>query len=224
MKLNFLNVLKKKSTPDEIAEQIVALELKKVQCEKARDVAKNACKELRGKALCEERVNLEEIRTADKAYEEAVLNLEIVTESIEEMHKALDSALLAFCDDERLRLQEKRKKLNDETVSSMKELARAKGRVVGAAMAVFGQDYLAIEHLGQNSNYRFDPDHVDYAEFKDGLDRALTEHRHPTLFEVKEECAAIENQLAMFNLDEARGRILKKYEGKFGLAITSQNN
>jgi hypothetical protein len=224
MKLNFLNVLKKKSTPDEIAEQIVALEIKKTQCEKARDEAKNACKELRGKAMCDEKINPDDIRAADKAYDEAVLNLEIVTESIEEMHKALDTALLAHRDDESIRLSEKRKKLNDETVNSMKDLARAKGRIVGVAMALFGQDYYAIEHLGQSSNYRYDPDHVDYAEFKDGQDRALAELRHPTLFDVKEECSTIERQLAMFNLDDERKRILKKFQDKFGVVIAPKVN
>ena len=93
MKLNFLNVLNGKAGHEEIAEQIVALELKQKECERDRDSSKVLCKEVRGKVMCGERISPDVIRNADKAYEEASLNLEIVTESIEDLKKKLIVAL-----------------------------------------------------------------------------------------------------------------------------------
>jgi len=46
MKLNFLNILNKKSTPDEIVEQIVALDKKHRQYRKEYDEAKEKVKEI----------------------------------------------------------------------------------------------------------------------------------------------------------------------------------
>lgn len=57
MKFNFLNVLKGKRTPDEIVEQIVALEQRQKSCEQEKQVAKETVKEVRSKIMCGEKVN-----------------------------------------------------------------------------------------------------------------------------------------------------------------------
>ena len=82
MKLNFLNVLKGKSTPNEIAEQIVALEEKERQCEKEKQDAKERVKEIRSKIMCGEKVDPNVVKQADSALEECGINLDVVVETI----------------------------------------------------------------------------------------------------------------------------------------------
>ena len=85
MKLNFLNVLKGKSSPDEIVEQIVALEEKQKQCEKEKQDAKERVKEIRSSVMCGEKVNPNAVREADSALEECNINLDVVSENLERL-------------------------------------------------------------------------------------------------------------------------------------------
>ena len=100
MKLNFLNILNKKSTPDEIVEQIVALEKKHRQYQKEYDEAKEKVKEIRSRAICDEKINPDAVKQADKRFDEAKINLEIVTESMEKLKAKLNEALSALREDE----------------------------------------------------------------------------------------------------------------------------
>ena len=131
MKLNFLNVLKGKSTPDEIAEQIVALEEKQKQCEKEKQDAKEKAKEIRSKIMCGEKVNPNAVKEADSMLEECNINLDVVSESLEKLKEKLEEAFIALKDEESQKVIEIRKRLNRERDKEKLDLWKAKGKLFG---------------------------------------------------------------------------------------------
>ncbi|MEK7200396.1 MAG: hypothetical protein AAB212_10850, partial [Bacteroidota bacterium] len=93
MKLNFLKVLNNQSNnPEEIAEQIVALELKQIEYEKQRDLLRIQTKELRQRKLCGEAIIDDQVKEADRKAENAGLDLEAVTESLAKLEERLRAA------------------------------------------------------------------------------------------------------------------------------------
>src|SRR3989338_4530371 len=93
MKLNFLKVLNNQSNnPEEIAEQIVGLELKQIEYEKQRDLLRTQTKELRQRKLCGEAITNDQIKEADRKAENAGLDLEAVTESLAKLEERLRAA------------------------------------------------------------------------------------------------------------------------------------
>ena len=214
MKLNFLNVLNKKSAPDEIAEQIVALEVKKAQCEKARDEAKSACKELRGKTMCGEKVDSDAIKRADKAYEEAVLDLEIVTDSLEELNKQLYIALEAHREEESKRIIDDRHKWADEKERLMREVNRLKGRLVGMMIGIYHYESEAIVQLQTSPSFIFSNTHPHFAEFTTEKDRTLAELKKPTPGDLHDAIEHKDSWLLRFNIEDEYRDILSKYRAK----------
>ena len=217
MKLNFLNVMNKKSTPDEIAEQIVALEIKKSQCEKVRDEAKGACKELRGKTMCGERVNAEAIKQADKAYDEAVLDLEIVDDSIEELKKNLRVSLEELCAEESKRAVVDRRKVSEEKLKLMREIDKVKGRLVGLMMGIYRYEGEAVRLLGDMSGFNLQSNHPNFDEFTVEKERALSELRRPSSADLENAVQGKEFWVSQFRLDEEYEKILKKYRDQNGV-------
>ncbi len=140
MKLNFLNVMNKKSGPDEIAEQIIALEVKKGECERIRDDAKKACKEMRGKIMCGERVNAE-----------ALLDLETVEEGLEELKKHLYVSIEARHEEESKKVTIDRQKWAAEKDKLQREIDKVKGRLVGLMMGVYRYESEVVRLLGDTS-------------------------------------------------------------------------
>jgi len=214
MKLNFLNVLNKKSAPDEIAEQIVALEVKKAQCEKARDEAKSACKELRGKTMCGEKVDSDAIKRADKAYEEAVLDLEIVTDSLEELNKQLYIALEAQREEESKRIIDDRHKWAAEKEKLMCEVSRLKGRLVGMMIGIYHYESEAIVQLQTSPSFIFSNTYPHFAEFTAEKDRTLADLKKPTPGDLHDAIEHKDSWLLHFNIDDEYRDILSKYRAK----------
>jgi len=214
MKLNFLNVLNKKSAPDEIAEQIVALEVKKVQCEKIRDEAKNSCKEMRGKTMCGERVDSDAIKRADKAYEEAVLDLEIVDDSLEELNKRLYAALETHREEESRQINEDHHKWADEKEKLMREVSKLKGRLVGIMIGIYRYECEAVLQLQTSPSFIFSSDRPHFAEYTAGKDQALAELRKPTPADLDDAFQRKSNWLLRFNIEDEYRDILSKYRAK----------
>lgn len=211
MKLNFLNVLKKKSTQDEIAEQIIALEMKKTQCEKTRDEAKNACKELRGQAMCEERVNPDAIRAADKTYDAASLDLEIITESLEELHKSLAVVFKTYIDEGFAKIIEDRRKLEANREILMHEANRMKGRLFGLMIGICGHPEIARRQLEAPLSFSPFNDSPLYAEFHSEKERALNELSKPTPGEIENDIQSRQFELNNLKVEDGCNRVLNKY-------------
>ena len=214
MKLNFLNVLSKKSTPDEIAEQIIVLEIKKAQCEKIRDDAKNACKEFRGKTMCGEKVDPEAIKRADKVYEETVLDLEIVTEGIEELNKNLYIALEAHRDEESKRINDDRHRWSAEKEKILREISKLKGRLVGLMIGIYHYEGDAIVQLQTSPSFIFSNTHPHFAEFTTEKDRALAELKKPTPADLDNAIQQKDRWLLTFNVEDEYRDIINKYRAK----------
>jgi hypothetical protein len=214
MKLNFLNVLKKESTPDEIAEQIVALEVKKSQCENSRDGAKNVCKELRGKTMCGESVNAEAVKQADKAYEESVLDLEIVEESLEELKKNLYTALEAHHAQESKQINIDRQKFASEKEKFLREVSKVKGRLVGLMIGVYHYESEVVHQLGNIGAFSISNTDPNYAEFTAEKNRALSELKRPTPADLEDAIQRKDIWISSFKIDDEYESILKKYRAK----------
>ena len=138
MKLNFLNVLKGKSTPDEIAEQIVALEEKQKICEKEKQDAKERSKEIRSRIMCGEKINPNAVKEADSVLEECNINLDVVSESLEKLKEKLEEAFITLKDEASQKVIEIRRRLNRERDKAKLDLWKAKGKLFGLAFALHG--------------------------------------------------------------------------------------
>ena len=223
MKLNFLNALNGKVNHEEIAEQIVALEIKQKECENERNLSKILCKEVRGKTLCGEKISLDVIKNADKGYEEASLNLEIVTESLDELKRKLSESLMANCDDESKRLIEARRRLDQERDKAMCEFTKAKGRLFGMALSIYGYDERARINL--ECLRSFTPCNTDpfFEEFEYEKKKSLSEIKKPTVADIERDCEIKERWITTFNLDEEHAKILDKYRKKYAsVAVEEQ--
>jgi hypothetical protein len=214
MKLNFLNILNKKSAPDEIAEQIVALEIKKAQCEKARDEAKNSCKEMRGKTMCGERVDSDAIKRADKAYEEAVLDLEIVTDSLDELNKRLYVALEAHRDEESKQINDDRHKWAAEKERLMREVVRIKGRLLGMMIGIYHYESEAVLQLQTPPSFNISNSDPYFEEFTAEKERALSELKKPSPADLDNAIQHKDRWLLHFNIEDEYRDILSKYRAK----------
>ncbi len=219
MKLDFLNIMNRKATPDEVAEQIAALEAKQQECEKARDTAKALCKEVRGKIMCGEKVAPDAARNADKAYDEAVLDLEVVAETIEELKQKLVTAIEANRQDESKRLFDTRARVNDEREKAMRELAKAKGRLMGLAFGIYGHPAVTRRHLEESRSFTFTATDPFYLEFDIEYKKAISDLKHPTFAEIDEDFQRKSNWLSSFNPDEEFARVLKRYRDKYAVEV-----
>lgn len=219
MKLDFLNIMNRKATPDEVAEQIAALEAKQQECEKARDAAKALCKEVRGKIMCGERVAPDAARNADKAYDEAVLDLEVVAETIEELKQKLAVAIETNRQDESKRLLDMRARLDNEREKAMRELAKAKGRLMGLAFGIYGHPAVTRRSLEESRSFTFTASDPFYLEFDIEYKKAVSDLKHPTFAEIDEDFQRKSNWLSSFNSDEEFARVLKRYRDKYAVEV-----
>ena len=100
MKLNFLKVLNtNKTTPDEIAAEIAALEARQKDCEQELSGLREQAKDLRKRRLCGETVSEADIKDADHKVESVGLDLEAIVESIAKLDEKLRNTLQAIKDD-----------------------------------------------------------------------------------------------------------------------------
>jgi len=211
MRLNFLNVLKGKSSPNEIAEQIVALEEKQKLCEQEKTEAKEKAKEIRSRVMCGERVNTDAVKQADLALEECNINLDVVTESLTKLKAKLEEALTAKRDEEAKRIIDDRKQWDIEREKAVLELWRAKGKLFALAFAIYGHPETARRHLEESPEFNPRLGTDAYKVFHDELDKSIAELRRPTIGDIEENIRGRDHWVSHFDLEHEIASVMKKY-------------
>ena len=211
MKLNFLNVLKGKSTPEEIAEQIVALEEKQKLCEQEKAESKEKAKEIRSRVMCGERVNPDAVKQADLALEECDINLDVVMESLTKLKTKLEEALTAKRDDESKRIIEDRKRLNFDRDKAVLELWRAKGKLFALAFAIYGHPETTRRHLEEFPEFSPGLGSDAHKVFHAEIDKGITELRRPTIADVGEDIRGRDHWVSHFDLEQEIKALMRKF-------------
>jgi len=212
MKLNFLNVLKGKSTPDEIAEQIVALEEKQKICEKEKQDAKERAKGIRSQIMCGEKVNPSAVKEADSALEECNINLDVVSESLEKLKEKLEEAFIALKDEEAEKIIVIRKRLNRERDKVKFDLWKAKGKLFGLTFALCGHPEGTRRDLESFPAFSPSVGTEEYDVFHAEKDRVIAGLNRPTVADVEEEIRGKSNWVSNFDLEKEMRRIMKKHK------------
>ena len=210
MKLNFLNVLKSKSTPDEIAEQIVALEEKQKICEKEKQDAKERSKESRSRIMCGEKVNPNVVKEADSALEECNINLDVVSESLEKLKQKLEESFIALKDETSQKVIEMRKRLNRDRDKVKLDLWKAKGKLFGLAFALHGHPETTRRDLESFPAFSPSVGTEEYDVFHAEKDRVIDGLNRPTVADVEEEIRGKSNWVSTFDLEKEIRRIMRK--------------
>jgi hypothetical protein len=211
MKLNFLNVLKGKSSPEEIAEQIVALEEKQKLCEQEKVEAKEKAKEIRSRVMCGERINPEAVKLADLALEECNINLDVVAESLAKLKIKLEEALIVKRDGEMKRIIEDRNAMNREKDKATIELWKAKGRLFGLAYAVYGHPEVTRRRLQEYPSFSPNLGTEEYNAFHEEKEKIIAELRRPTIADVEEDIRSRDHWVSHFDLEHEIATLMKKY-------------
>ena len=210
MKLNFLNVLKGKSTPDEIAEQIVALEEKQKICEKEKQDAKERSKEIRSRIMCGEKINPNAVKETDSALEECNINLDVVSESLEKLKEKLEGSFIALKDEASQKVIEIRRRLNRERDKAKLDLWKAKGKLFGLAFALHGHPETTRRDLESFPAFSPSVGTEEYDVFHTEKDRVIDGLNRPTVADVEEEIRGKSNWVSTFDLEKEIRRIMRK--------------
>ena len=211
MKLNFLNVLKGQSNPDEMAEQIVALEEKQKFCEKEKNDAKEKAKEIRSRVMCGEKIDSGAIKQADAGLEECNINLDVITESLAKLKAKLEETLTAKRDEETKRIAEDRNAMNRKKDEAVLDLWRAKGRLFGLAYAVYGHPEVTRRKLQEPPSFSPSLGTVEYDAFNAEKEKVIAELKHPTIADVEESVHSRDHWASHFDLEQEIAGLMKKY-------------
>ncbi|MFC1590811.1 hypothetical protein ACFL42_04915 [Candidatus Omnitrophota bacterium] len=218
MKLNFLNILNKKSTPDEIVEQIVALEKKQKQYRKEHDEAEEKVKEIRSRAICDEKVSPDAVKQADKRFDEAKINLEIVDETIEKLKAKLSETLIALHEEESRNIVAERRVLNSKRLKAELELWREKGRLYAMAIAIYGHPETARRRLEEYPSFSPALGSEPYDIYHEAKDKTLADRSKPTVADIEKDIDRRENWVRNFDIEEEISKIMKRYNVDDSLA------
>lgn len=184
MKLNFLKVLNtNKTTPDEIAAEIAALEAKQKDCEQELSGLREQAKDLRKRRLCGETVSDADIRDADRKVESVSLDLEAIVDSIAGLDEKLRNTLQAIKDGGVDESQRRKMLIEAERTKALEELARAKARLIVAGEVYVGS---CADNLAKDGRL-FDYDPETHKLYQAELERLRTQVKHPTYYEKKME-------------------------------------
>jgi len=214
MKLNFLNVLKGKSTPDEIAEQIVALEEKQKLCEKEKQEAKERAKEIRSRIMCGEKVNPNAVKEADSALEECNINLDVASESLEKLKEKLEGSFIALKDETSQKIIEMRKRLNRERDKVKLDLWKAKGKLFGLAFALYGHPEKTRRELESFPAFSPSVGTEEYDVFHAEKDRTIAGLNSPIVADVEEDISDKSHWIKDFDLDDEIKDIMRRYQSQ----------
>lgn len=182
MKLNFLKVLNtSKITPDEIAAEIAALEVKQRDCEQELSGLREQAKDLRKRRLCDEAISEKEIKDADCKVESARLDLEAISDSAAKLNEKLRSAFQAVKDNGLEEIHRRGSAIDSDRAKALEEVARAKARLLVAAEVYIGS---WAEHLVKDGRiFEYDPETHDLYQAE--LERLRAQVKHPTYHEKK---------------------------------------
>ncbi len=209
MKLNFLNVLNKQSSPDEIAQEIIALEVKELEATKEHDSLKDAAKELRKRRLCGESVSDDQIRVADRKFESASLDVEAIKEMIDNLTNKLYAAFEEIKVKGLPGSQEKRDALMSEHRKVTEEIVKAQVRLITLAETYHGSAAEALARDGRLFWINPDTERFYYAE----LERCRTQIKHPTYYDRKIEADSYATWISEMCVDDEVEKLLNKYRG-----------
>ena len=218
MKLNFLNILNKKSTPDEIVEQIIALDKKHKQYRKEYYEAIEKVKEIRSRAICDEHINPDAVKQADKRFDEAKINLEIITESMEKLKTKLNETLLALREDESRNAIAERKILNAKRSKAELELWHEKGRLYGMAIAIYGHPAVAKRRLEDYPAFSPGLGSEEYEIYHKGKDEVLAGTNKPTIADIERDIDRKEGWVKNFDINEEIKKLTDRYSVETSLA------
>lgn len=216
MKLNFLKVLNNQNnTPEEIAEQIVGLELKQMEYEKQLNTLRQQAKELRQKKLCGEVVSEDQINEADRKLENASLDLEAVTESIANLGEKLRKTYEAIIENGNAVAGQKMKAIESERDRLMEELARAKAKVLVIAEQLWGSG--VISRLKDSSV--FDDDSRTDQIMKEEVEKIKSSVKEPTYYSKYQQAQNYSGWTNSLKIDDEASRLLERQRAKMGMVV-----
>ena len=216
MKFNFLKILNNQSNnPEEIAEQIVALEQKQIECEKQHDLLRTQAKELRQRKLCGEAISDDEVKEADRKAENTSLDLEAVSESIVKLEEKLRAAYESIRDNGQNVVAERQNALMPERNRLGEELARAKARLLIVAEQLWGSS--ARERL--RNGMAFDTDHETDHWMKEEEEKLRASVRQPTYCQKISEIQGYDSWIMRLNVNDEVQRVLDKHRKNMGVPL-----
>ncbi len=219
MKLNFLNVLNKKSTPDEIAEQIAALEEKAREAVIERDILRASAKDLRQRKLCGESITDAQVKEADSKVESAVLDLEAIEETKQRLATKLIAAFEAIKEQHVPECQRRRDAIGPDRQKAKAEVAKAKARLLVAAEVFLGP---SAEYSVKDGSIYLSGDETDELYHAE-VERCREQVKHPTYHEKKCEIDNYGNWLNEMSVEEEVEKLLNKYRPQ-AVANTAAGN
>ena len=216
MKLNFLKILSNQNnTPEEIADQIVALEQKQIEYEKQLDILRQQAKELRQRKLCGEALLEAQINEADRKVENANLDLEAVTESIAKLTDKLHKTYQAIIDNAYIVTEERAKALEPEKDRLFDELVRAKAKVFVISQQLWG--YMADVRLRRGQF--FDDGPVYEQRMKEEVEKLNVNVKEPTYFS---KCQSIDHYstwTSNLKINDESERLLNNQRAKMNVPV-----
>lgn len=207
MKLNVLNVLNKKSSSDEIAEQIVLLEEKAREAMSERDALRAAAKELRQQKLCGEAITDAQVKEADSRAESAVLDLEAIEETMQKLKSKLTAVLEDIKQKNTPECQKRRSAIIADRQKAKAEIAKAKARLLVAAEAYHGP---SAEYYVKDGSIFLSGDETDVL-YREEVERCRDQVKRPTYYEKKCEIDNYSNRISEMRVEEEVERLLNKY-------------
>jgi len=217
MKFNFLKILNSKSNnPEEIAEQIVALEQERSEYAKQQDLLRAQAKELRQKKLCDEPISDDQVREADRRVENARLDSEAVTEGIVKLEERLRETYEAIVQNANDVAGKKQNALLPERNKLVGELAKAKARLLIVAEQLFGR-VKAEERLRRGTIFESDPDTDPL--MKEEEEKLRASMKYPTYYEKITEIQSDATWASALRVDEEVPRVLDKCRRNMAVPI-----
>lgn len=209
MAINFLKILSNQSNePEEIAEQIVALEQKQIECKKQHGLLRDQAKALRQQKLCGEAITDEQVKDADRKAENAILDLEAITEGIVKLEEKLRATFESIRDNGQNATAERQSVLLPERARLCEELARSKAKLLVVAEQLLGK-VKAEERLRSGSIFESDPDIDPLMKKEEEKLRASV--KQPTYYKKISEVQSYGSWATALNVNEEVQRVLDKH-------------
>ncbi len=212
MKLNFLKTLNSQTNdPEEIAEQIVAMEQKQSEYEKQLGLLRIEAEDLRQRKLCDEPISDDQVREADRMVENARLDSEAVAKVIVKLGEKLRETYEAIAQNANDVAGKKQNALLPERTKLIGELAKAKAKLLVVAEQLLGRAK-AEERLRRGTIFESDPDTDPL--MKEEEEKLRASLKHPTYYEKIMEIQSEATWASALRVDEEVSRVLDKYRRK----------
>lgn len=209
MAINFLKILNNQSNdPEAIAEQIVALEQKQIEYKKQHGLLRDQAKALRQQKLCGEAIADEQVKDADRKAENAILDLEAVSEGIVKLEEKLRATYESIRDNGQNATAEGQNALLPERNRLCEELARSKAELLVVAEQLFGK-VKTEERLRSGSIFEADPDTDPLMKKEE--EKLRTSVKQPTYYKKISEVQSYGSWASALNVNDEVQRVLDKH-------------